>query len=374
MDHSPLSLRNGHSSAKTVRGSAARVKVEEDKMGPTILQCGYGAFGMQHARAWAALGHEARLVIADPSEAARAAAQKAHPGASVVADHRPLLGARDQICDIVAPSDINAGLAMAALGAGHDVFIEKPVGRDVAEAERLAVAAADTDRSVQVGFVLRFHPLARRMHAILAAGRLGRLRWIGGEFLCLKRPRRDAGVVLNDAVHFLDLILWLKGAPPRGVQAMLADGLGRGFEDLVSVQLDWDDGTLGRLDASCVVAGEVPDPFAPPGAWSRKCLDLAGDAGRLSADFGTGDLRVRAARQMRDETGWHPVVGPSEREMLGEDSITPLLAAEFQAFLDSRAARTPPAPGLAAGIAVAAVCDAIFAAARERRRVEVRVS
>ncbi len=343
-------------------------------MAPTILQIGYGAFGLQHARAWAALGHEARLVIADPSEAARAAAQQAHPAARVVADHRPLLGAADQICDIVAPSDVNAGLAMAALGAGHDIFIEKPVGRNVAEAERLAAAAAGAGRAVQVGFVLRFHPLALRMHAILSAGRLGRLRWIGGEFLCLKRPRRDAGVVLNDAVHFLDLILWLKGGPPRGVQAMLADGLGRGFEDLVSMQFDWDDGTLGRLDASCVVAGEVPDPFAPPGGWSRKCLDLAGDTGRLRADFGTGELQVRAARQIHDETGWHPVVGPPERERLAEDSITTLLAAEFRGFLGSRAARMPPAPGLAAGIAVAALCDAVFAAARAQRRVEVRVS
>lgn len=342
-------------------------------MGERILQIGYGAFGAQHARGWAALGLEPSLVISDPSPDARARAAAAHPQARVVADWRAALQDCD-VVDAVAPSDINAAFALEALAAGRDVFIEKPVGRDLAEARAVAARARELGRAMQVGFVLRYHPLSQRLREIVASGALGRLRWIGGEFLCLKRPRRDAGVVLNDAVHFLDLILWLTGGAPWRVQAAMHDGLGRGFEDLLSTILEWPDGTIGRLDASCVVAGEVPDPFAPPGGWSRKRLELAGEAGRLSAEFGTGELVFRAARHEPDGSGsWRQIVGEPQRETHTESSITPMIAGEFRAFLAARAAGRPPSPGVEAGVEVAAVCEAMFQSAREGRRIEVRV-
>jgi predicted dehydrogenase len=341
-------------------------------MGERILQIGYGAFGAQHARGWAALDLEPMLVIADPSPESRARAAAAHPRARVVADWRAALGDCD-VVDAVAPSDVNAALALEALAAGRDVFIEKPVGRDLAEARAVAARARALGRSMQVGFVLRYHPMSQRLRAILDSGALGRLRWIGGEFLCLKRPRRDAGVVLNDAVHFLDLMLWLTGGAPRRVQAAMQDGLGRGFEDLLSTILEWPDGTIGRLDASCVVAGELPDPFAPPGAWSRKRLEIAGEAGRLSAEFGSGELVFRAARHEPDGAGsWRQVVGAPQREIHAESSITPMIAAEFRAFLAARAAGTPPGPGIEAGVQVAAVCEAMFQSARDGRRIEVQ--
>lgn len=335
-----------------------------------ILQVGHGAFGARHAQAWASLGLESSLAICDASPEARARAAAAHPAARVVADWRAELG-DGALVDVVAPGDANAAIALACIEAGHDVFVEKPAGRDAAEAARIAAAARAGGRLVQVGFVLRFHPLAIRLKSLLSSGALGPLRWIGAEFLSLKRPRRDAGVVLNDAVHVLDLLAWLKGAAPDGAMAATRDGLGRGFEDLACAILDWPDGTLARLDASCVVAGEEPDAFAPPGAWSRKRLEFAGAAGRAVADFSTGELAFREARQERDGDGWRQVAGPWHREVHHAADVAPLLAAGFSAFLASIASRTQPGPGIAAGVAVAAACDAIFASARDGRRVRV---
>lgn len=331
-----------------------------------VLQTGYGAFGAQHARGWRAVQPAVELTIADPDPAARARVAQDHPAARVVADWREALPDCD-VVDAVAPSTLNAGIAIEAMAQGRDVFIEKPVGRTVAEAREVAATAARLGRRMQVGFVLRFHPLALRLHAVLRGGTLGRLRWIGGDFLCLKRPRRDAGVVLNDAVHFLDLILWLKGDAPSAVHAMMADGLGRGFEDLVLSTLRWPDGTLGRLDASCVVAGELPDPYAPPGGWSRKRLEFAGERGRAIADFMTGELTLRAARHEREGDGWRQVVEAPTVEPHGGESITPLIAAELEAFVAGK----PGGATIADGVLVAEVCEAMFRSAREQRAVEL---
>ncbi|MBM3525016.1 MAG: Gfo/Idh/MocA family oxidoreductase [Alphaproteobacteria bacterium] len=331
-----------------------------------VLQAGYGAFGAQHAKGWRGCRSPVDLVIADPSSEARARAAQDHPDARVVDDWRAALKTCD-IVDAVAPSTLNAAIAIEAMTAGRDVFIEKPVGRTIEEARAVAAAATRLGRRMQVGFVLRFHPLARRLDAVLRDGRLGRLRWIGGDFLCLKRPRRDAGVVLNDAVHFLDLILWLKGERPSEVQAMTADGLGRGFEDLALSTLRWRDGTLGRLDASCVVAGELPDPYAPPGGWSRKRLEFAGERGRAIADFMTGELVLREARHERDGDTWRQVVAPPTSECFAGDSITPLITAELEAFV----AGSPGGATIADGLSVAEVCEAMFRSAREGRAIEV---
>lgn len=333
---------------------------------PRVLQAGYGAFGVQHAKGWRGCRPPVDLTIADPSSEARARADRDHPGVRVIADWREALGDCD-IVDAVAPSTLNATIAIEAMTAGRDVFIEKPVGRTIEEARAVAAVAARLGRRMQVGFVLRFHPLARRLQAVLRDGRLGRLRWIGGDFLCLKRPRRDAGVVLNDAVHFLDLILWLKGERPSHVQAMTADGLGRGFEDLVLGTLRWSDGTLGRLDASCVVAGELPDPYAPPGGWSRKRLEFAGERGRAIADFMTGELVLRDACHERDGESWRQVVGAPASESFAGDSITPLITAELEAFV----AGAPGGATIGDGVLVAEVCEAMFRSAREGRAIEV---
>ena len=255
--------------------------------GTRIVQVGYGAFGAQHARAWAALGLAARLTICDTAPEARARAAADHPDARIVADWREA-------------------------GTGDNI-----------------------------------------------------------DFLCLKRPRRDAGVVLNDAVHFVDLITWIKGCAPDHVQASARDGLGRGFEDLLASILEWEDGTLGRLDASCVVAGEQPDPFAPAGAWSRKRLEFVGDLARVSADFGTGELVLRRARNVPENGSWSPVVGPAQHETYNTQDVSMLLAAAFAGFLASREANAAPSPGIADGVAAAAICAALFRASREGRRVAV---
>ncbi|MBL8700730.1 MAG: Gfo/Idh/MocA family oxidoreductase [Alphaproteobacteria bacterium] len=331
-----------------------------------VLQAGYGAFGAQHAKGWRGCRPAVELAIADPSPEARARATADHPGLRIVADWRELLADCD-VVDAVAPSTLNASIALEAMAAGRDVFIEKPVGRTIAEARDVAAAATRLGRRMQVGFVLRFHPLARRLHEVLRGGSLGRLRWISGEFLCLKRPRRDAGVVLNDAVHFLDLILWLKGEAPASVQAMMEDGLGRGFEDLVLSTLRWGDGTLGRLDASCVVAGEAPDPYAPPGGWSRKTLEFAGERGRAIADFMSGTLTLRDARHERDGDGWRQVVAAPATSTYPSESITPLITAELSAFV----AGAPGGATIADGLLIAEVCEAMFRSARERRAIEV---
>lgn len=338
---------------------------------PRILQVGYGAFGVQHARAWAALQHEPSLIIADPSPAAREAAAKAHPKARVVADWREALDDCDAL-DIAAPSDLHHAIAMAALEAGRDLFIEKPMAISAGQAREIADRAAARQRIVQVGYLLRIHPAARALREHVLSAGVGAMSMIVAEFISLKRPRRDAGVVLNDAVHVLDLMCWIVGRLPDEVSATLVERLGRGFEDIAAITLNWNDGPVARVDASCIVPGDHADEFAR-GAFSRKQLTITGDRGQASVDFMIDALATRKCLLMpQDDGSWMPLYEKPERR--GFMPLSPIqgMAAQFTIFLDAIGRRVQPDANVQSGVAMAVLADAIFESAR--RKVTVVIS
>jgi predicted dehydrogenase len=337
---------------------------------PRILQVGYGAFGVQHARAWSALEHESSLTIADSSATAREAAAKAHPQARIVADWREALGACDAL-DIAAPSDLHHTIAVAALEAGRDLFIEKPMAINAAQAREIAEHAAARQRIVQVGYLLRIHPAARALREHVRTSGVGALTMIVAEFLSLKRPRGDAGVVLNDAVHVLDLMCWIVGRLPDEVSATLVERLGRGFEDIAAITLNWNDGPVARVDASCVVPGDHADAFAR-GAFSRKRLTITGDRGQASVDFMIDALTTRKCLLMpQDDGSWMPLYENPQRR--GFMPLSPIqgMAAQFAIFLDSIGRRAQPEANAESGVAMAVLADAIFEAARSKRTVVI---
>lgn len=337
--------------------------------GPALL-VGYGAFGATHARAWASLGREAALVIADSDPGAREAARLAHPLARVVADWRAAL-ADVAVVDIVSPSDTHAAIALAALDAGRDVMIEKPMAETTADAEAVARRASESGRIAQVGYVLRVHPIAQRLRDVVRRGDVGTPVWIAAEFVSLKRPRRDCGVVRNDAIHFLDLISWVVGRPPNEVSATLVERLGRGFEDIATITMRWDGGPVARLDASCLLPGDRADPFIA-GGFSRKRVAVTGDTGEAAADFMDETLGLRPCRMARGADGWWtPEYGVATVDPPAPLTPVDAVAAELRLFLDAVATRAAPDADAASGVDMARLVDAVFASARDGRRVRL---
>ncbi|HEX3979848.1 MAG TPA: Gfo/Idh/MocA family oxidoreductase [Acidimicrobiales bacterium] len=94
---------------------------------------------------------------------------------------------------IPLPNSLHAEWTLAALAAGKHVLCEKPFTANAAEARYVAVAAEEAARRsglvVMEAFHYRYHPLARRMRAIVDSGDLGRIRHIEA-WLCAPIPKR----------------------------------------------------------------------------------------------------------------------------------------------------------------------------------------
>jgi predicted dehydrogenase len=84
---------------------------------------------------------------------------------------------------IVTPNDTHHRFALAALAAGLDVMLDKPMTNTVPEAEKLAKEAAARGLVIAVTHAYSGYPMIREARALVAAGRIGALRSVQVEYL-----------------------------------------------------------------------------------------------------------------------------------------------------------------------------------------------
>lgn len=107
----------------------------------------------------------------------------AAPGAAAGRDYRRVTERKDVDAVIVAtPNHWHARIAEAALEAGKDVYLEKPMTHRLEEGRRLIAAAKKTKRVVQIGHNRRSRAVYQKAREIVASGMLGpvtfvRLAW-----------------------------------------------------------------------------------------------------------------------------------------------------------------------------------------------------
>ena len=182
---------------------------------------GCGVIAPMHVGSIAAAGGEVvQLCDIDADKAARLKAEHC-PGAEVTADFADVLSAKPDVIHVCTPHYLHAGMAEAALSRGVNVFVEKPLCISVAELERMQDAAARSSAQLGVCFQNRFTPAAaeaKRLAASVTAGYCS-VQWkrdaayyASGAWRG-RKATEGGGVLINQAIHTLDLLLWLIGEP-----------------------------------------------------------------------------------------------------------------------------------------------------------------
>lgn len=192
------------------------------KLGVGIVGC--GLIGRRRALTAAAHADTRCLVVADPiATAARETA--AAVGAECGEDWRRIVERRDIDAVVIAtPNGFLKEIATAALSAGKHVLVEKPMGRDLVEAEAMHHAACAAGRILKIGFNHRYHPAIAGARARVAAGDIGdvinlRCRYGHGGRPGYEREWRGnrelagGGELLDQGVHVVDLVHWFVGMP-----------------------------------------------------------------------------------------------------------------------------------------------------------------
>jgi myo-inositol 2-dehydrogenase / D-chiro-inositol 1-dehydrogenase len=180
---------------------------------------GFGAWGQRHASAIHYLPDTELVAIAVDGPVSRDAALATYPNTFVTTDYRALLKLESvEMVDVVVPNFLHCQMARASLDAGKHVLLEKPMAISVAECDRLIAAEETSGKRVSVGHELRLSSQWGRVKAEIDAGRIGAPGFVNiGLFRNQYRPgangwrfdqARVGSWILEETVHFFDLVLW----------------------------------------------------------------------------------------------------------------------------------------------------------------------
>lgn len=315
------------------------------KIGPRIAAIGLGHWGKNLVRNLHGLGVLAAMHDADPKTRARLASE--YPDVPAVETLDEIFG--DEVISSVAiatPAATHGALVDRALDAGKHLFVEKPLCLDVAEAERLSAKASELGRVLMVGHLLLYHPAFRALQAAVAAGRLGKLRYIYSNRASLGKIRREENALWSFAPHDISMILALTGRVPDRVVANGGSYLSSDVADTTLSYLDFGEG----LQAHVFVSWLHP--------YKEQRLVVVGD--EAMAVFNDVAADSEKLLVYPHKAGWDgnvPLVSKAEAEPLPYEAGEPL-RIECEAFVAAVRDGMPPPSDAEEGIRVLKVLDA----------------
>jgi len=219
-------------------------------MKPTIAVLGCGHWGKNLVRNFHALG--VLGMVCDPAESGRATAKQ------ISEEIRTAKAFEDALSDtsitavaIASPAPLHYELAKAALNAGKDVYVEKPVCLDVNEAQELVDLADKRAKVLMVGHLLQYHPCVQALRTLIAQGELGKLHYITSNRLNLGKMRREENALWSFAPHDISVILLMaNGEIPDQVRCSGGEYLSQGVADTTLTTLRFASGVRSHVYVS----------------------------------------------------------------------------------------------------------------------------
>ena len=278
---------------------------------------GVGVMGSNHARVLVDLPGVTLVGVADPDRKQRDFVTGAL-GCGGHADVEGLLAAGVDAVTIAAPTHLHQDLALTCLRGRAHVMVEKPIASTVEEGRAIIAAARRENLTLMVGHVERFNPA---VEAIKDAIRREDILSIAITRVGPFPPRMsNVGVVIDLAVHDIDLIRWFTDSEIVEVQPQLSSAVAE-REDIALLQFRTASGVLAHINTNWLT------PF------KARNVTIA-----TRNKYIMGDLLTR---QVTECFGFQPDGSYSMRH-LSVGHAEPL-RAELQAFVNAVRTGTEPA-------------------------------
>ncbi|BBH25010.1 oxidoreductase [Paenibacillus baekrokdamisoli] len=182
-----------------------------------------------------------------------------------VAEFRELLADPSiQVIVISTLSSLHAEFAKEALQANKHVVLEKPIALSLQDADDLIRIASERNLYVQVCHQLRYRPLMRKIKDLVLGGELGEIR-MGVANLRLNRSisyyqsanwrgtwEHDGGMLLNQGIHIIDLLLWYLGKPQKVYGELSSVHSFKETEDMAAGIISFSNHAKGIIEANSI--------------------------------------------------------------------------------------------------------------------------
>ena len=151
---------------------------------------------------------------------------------------------------IASNASTHKELAIKALQAGKQVFIEKPMALTLADAQVIADTVDKTDNQVMVGHLIRYHPAFQTLQQQITSGAVGKVKHIQANRLAMGRIRNSESVLFDLCPHDLSLILALTDGLPESVICHGVSHISENVVDILSTALGFANGVSAHMQTS----------------------------------------------------------------------------------------------------------------------------
>lgn len=338
---------------------------------------GTGMIANFHARAIADAGN-AHLVGCFNRSIEKAQAFADQHGGKAFSSLEEMIAESDvQALSICTPSGAHLDPAVAGAKAGKHILIEKPLEITTERCDAIIQACREAGVQLAVTFQSRFHESSQLMKRAVDGGRFGRVT-MGDAYVKWYRSQEyydsgawrgtwaldGGGALMNQAIHSVDLLLWLMG-PVAEINAMTATMTHERIEveDVAVATLKFESGALGVIEATTT---------AYPGALKR--IEISGSNGTAIleeedlkawqfADESDEDQAIRERMEGRTQTGG----GAGDPAAIGHHGHTMVFEDFAGAILEGRA----PSVDGAEGRRSVEVIQAIYESAKKGQTVRL---
>src|SRR5713226_7098453 len=308
-----------------------------------VAVVGVGYWGKNLVRNFHELGALAALCDADRS--VEAAYKRSHGDVKFYTEYRDVLS--DNSIDAVAlatPAVSHYEMAKAALEAGKDVIVEKPLAIDVKHGEDLVKLAHEKQQILMVGHILRYHPAVLKLQKLIHDGTLGKINYLYSNRLNIGKIRTEENILWSFAPHDISVMLSLLNEMPTRVSCHGGGYLNHDVSDVTLSHFDFPSGVQAHIFVSWL------HPFK-----EQRLVVVGSDKMAVFDDMSEHKLVLYPHK-----VEWKkriPTAVKAEGEMVDLEDREPL-RAECQHFLDCLEARTSPVTDGAEGLRVLRALDA----------------
>ena len=258
---------------------------------------------------------------------------------------------------LATPVSAHARHAIAALQAGKDVLVEKPMALDAAEAAAMCRAARQTGRRLAVAYYRRFWPRFQLVKDMLDRGDFGQVVLVRMALSSWYRPDPDApgawrvkrdqsggGVLCDVGSHRFDLLAWWFGLPDRVAARVETATHDYEVEDSASALMTLPEG--GHFTGSFLWNTKM---------WADE-IDVVGTEARVSLNPTDGEEAVVAVGR---DVQRRPIPKPANAHYDLVDDFA-------RAIIEQRPPRFTGADGMKA----TQIIDAVYQASRQQKWID----
>lgn len=215
-----------------------------------IGQVGAGSWGKNLLRHFSGSDNSELIACCDGDAAALERVCETYPETETTNDFTRLLKEDIDAVVVATPPAAHYELCRAALEAGKDVFVEKPLVLHSTDGEQLHKLAREKERILMVGHIMVYHPAVLWLRDAIARRELGEIYYLYATRVNLGKVRDIENAMWSFAPHDISIMRFLLNEDPVRVSATGKSYLQPGIEDVVFMTLHYAGRVMAQIHVS----------------------------------------------------------------------------------------------------------------------------